>query len=128
MDKRYVELFKDLAKATAVSAEQVMDYDRQKGDNEGLATATTMRDDFQELADRINDTDYVITKADAAKLLVGSMIIANQIKDKIESLQKGLAGYQTDLIPKLEKVLGAETEEEAQKTAEEKFSIKETNT
>lgn len=128
MDKRYVELFKDLAKATAISAEQVMDYDRQKGDNEGLATATTMRDDFQELADRINDTDYVITKADAAKLLVGSMIIANQIKDKIESLQKGLAGYQTDLIPKLEKVLGAETEEEAQKTAEEKFSIKETNT
>ena len=128
MDKRYVELFKDLAKATAVSAEQVMDYDRQKGDNEGLATATTMRDDFQELADRINDTDYVITKADAAKLLVGSMIIANQIKDKIESLQKGLAGYQTDLIPKLEEVLGAETEEEAQKTAEEKFSIKETNT
>ncbi len=128
MDKRYVELFKDLAKATAVSAEQVMDYDRQKGDNEGLATATTMRDDFQELADRINNTDYVITKADAAKLLVGSMIIANQIKDKIESLQKGLAGYQTDLIPKLEEVLGAETEEEAQKTAEEKFSIKETNT
>ena len=128
MDKRYVELFKDLAKATAVSAEQVMDYDRQKGDNEGLATATTMRDDFQELADRINDTDYVITKADAAKLLVGSMIIANQIKDKIESLQKGLAGYQTDLIPKLEEVLGAETEEKAQKIAEEKFSIKETNT
>lgn len=128
MDKRYVELFKDLAKATAVSAEQVMDYDSQKGDNEGLATATTMRDDFQELTDRINDTDYVITKADAAKLLVGSMIIANQIKDKIESLQKGLAGYQTDLIPKLEEVLGAETEEEAQKTAEEKFSIKETNT
>ena len=46
MDKRYVELFKELAKATAVSAEQVMDYDRAKNDEEGLKTAQTMRDDY----------------------------------------------------------------------------------
>ena len=32
MDKRYIELFKDLAQATAVSAEQVMEYDQKKGD------------------------------------------------------------------------------------------------
>ena len=74
MDKKYIVLFKDLAQATAASAEQVMDYDREKGDEKGLATATTMRDDFQDLASKIDGDDYVPTKADAARLLVGAMI------------------------------------------------------
>ena len=46
MDKRYVTLFKELAQATAASAETVMDYDREKGDENGLKTATIMRDDY----------------------------------------------------------------------------------
>ena len=31
MDNKYITLFKDLAQATAASAEAVMDYDREKG-------------------------------------------------------------------------------------------------
>ena len=127
MDKRYATLFKDLAQATAASAEAVMDYDREKGDEKGLATATIMRDDFQALADSIDNLmqDYQLNKADAARLLVGAMIQVNQLQDRINNLKKAMTGYQTDVIPKLQEIVDAENDEAASKIADEKFIIKE---
>ena len=129
MDKRYVTLFKDLAQATAASAEAVMDYDREKGDEKGLETATTMRDDFQTLTDRISESGeaYNINKSDAARLLVGAMIQVNQLQDRINNLKKAMTGYQTDVIPKLQEIVDAENDEAASKIANEKFIIKEEN-
>lgn len=126
MDKKYITLFKELAQSVAASAETVMDYDREKGDEKGLENATIMRDNFQELVDRIDVTEYVISKADVAKFLIASTIITNQIQTKINALKTALAGYQTDLIPKLQDILDhASSEEEVQKMAEEKFTISE---
>ena len=125
MDKKYVTLFKELAQATAASAETVMDYDREKGDEQGLKTATIMRDDYQDLVSRVDVTEYVISKADAAKLLVGAMIMTRQLQDRINNLKSALAGYQTDVIPKLQEIVDAETEEKAQQIANEKFIIQE---
>lgn len=129
MDKRYVTLFKDLAQATAASAEAVMDYDREKGDEKGLETATTMRDDFQTLTDKINESDeaYSMNKSDAARLLVGAMIQVNQLQDRINNLKKAMTGYQTDVIPKLQEIVDTENDEAASKIADEKFIIKEEN-
>lgn len=124
MDKKYIDLFKELAQATAASAEVVMDYDREKGDEGGLQTATIMRDDFQDLVGRIDVTEYVISKADAAKFLVGSMIQVNQLQDRINNLKIAMTGYQTDVIPKLQKIMDAENDEAAQKIADEEFVIK----
>ena len=126
MDKKYITLFKDLAQATAASAEAVMDYDRQKGDEQGLITATTMRNDFQELTNRIDDS-YIINKNDAARLLVGAMIQVNQLQDRINNLKKAMTGYQTDVIPKLQKLIDAQNDEAAQKLAEENFIIESNN-
>lgn len=125
MDKKYIELFKNLAQATAATAEQVMDYDRQKNDEKGLETATIMRDDYQALADIISTygENYQINKNDVAKLLVAAMIQVNQLQDRIENLKKAMTGYQTDVIPKLQAVLESETEEAAAKIAEEKFIL-----
>ena len=124
MDKKYMDLFKNLAQATAASAEQVMDYDRDNGDEKGLETATIMRSDYQELADRLNDTNYIISKSDVAKILVGALIQANQLQDRINNLKKAMTGYQTDLIPKLQEILDkAENDEDAATLAEEKFII-----
>jgi len=39
MDKKYIELFKEIASSTASSAEQVMDYDKAKGDDKGFEAA-----------------------------------------------------------------------------------------
>jgi hypothetical protein len=126
MDKKYITLFKELAQSVAASAETVMDYDREKGDEKGLENATIMRDNFQELVNRIDVTEYVISKADVAKFLIASTIITNQIQTKINALKTALAGYQTDLIPKLQDILdNASSEEEVQKMAEEKFTISE---
>lgn len=124
MDKGYIELFKELARATAVSAEQVMDYDKAQNDEKGFETAMTMRDDFEALHDRL-DENYHMNKADAAKLLVGIMIQLNQMQDRITALRKAVTGYQTDLIPKLQEIVdNAENDEDAAKIAEEKFIIK----
>lgn len=123
MDKRYIDLFKELARATAVSAEQVMDYDHEKKDEKGFETAKTMRDDYEALYDRLND-EYNLTKNDAAKLLVGIMIQLNHMQDRILALRKAVTGYQTDVIPKLQDIVdNAESDEDAAKIANEKFVI-----
>ena len=128
MDKRYITLFKELAQATAVSAEQVMEYDRGKGDEKGLETATIMRDDYQKLVDSITSADenYQLNKADAARLLVGAMIQINQLQDRINNLKKAMSGYQADVIPKLQEIVDLENDEDVAKVANEKFIILET--
>ena len=103
MDKKYIELFRELARTTAVSAEQVMDYDKANDDEKGFDTAKTMRDDFEALYDRL-DENYQMNKADAAKLLVGVMIQLNQVQDKINAFRKAVTGYQSDVIPKLQNI------------------------
>ena len=126
MDKKYTTLFRDLAQATAATAEQVMDYDSQKNDKKGFETAKIMRDEFQALAESIDNLheDYQINKADIARLLVGAMIQTNQIQDRINNLKKAITGYQTDVIPKLQEILdNAKDDEEASKMANEKFVL-----
>ena len=126
MDKKYIELFKNLAQATAVSAEQVMDYDKTKGDEKGFETAQIMRDDYQALAETIDNLgkDYMFGKADAAKLLVAAMIQVNQLQDRINNLKKAMTGYQTDVIPKLQEIVDkAENDDDVSKLANEKFII-----
>lgn len=123
MDKRYITLFKELAQATAVSAEQVMDYDHEKGDEKGWETAKQMRDDFQDLADKITD-DFQPNKSDIARLAVGAMIMSNQLQDKINALKKALTGYQTDVVPKLQHILEeAKDDDEVIQMANETFVI-----
>ena len=123
MDKKYITLFKELAQATAASAEMVMDYDREKGDEKGLETATAMRDDYEKLKDAVEAEDYVLTKSDAARLLVAAMIQVNQLQDRINNLKMAMVGYQDDVVPKLQSIVDASSNEEAAQLADEKFVI-----
>lgn len=129
MHKKYLELFRELTRATAVAAEQVMDYDHEKGDEKGFDTAKTMRDDFEALNEKLTDEafDGILTKAEYAKLLVGCYVIVGNLQDRIEALKKAIAGYQSDLVPKLSKIIEAENDAEAQKLANEHLIV-ETNT
>lgn len=129
MHKKYLELFKELTRATAVAAEQVMDYDKEKNDDKGLETAKTMRDDFEALHGKLaaESFDGNLTKAEYAKLLVGCYVIVGNLQDRIEALKKAIAGYQSDLVPKLSKIIEAENDAEAQKLADEHLIV-ETNT
>lgn len=129
MHKKYLELFKELTRATAVAAEQVMDYDKEKNDDKGFETAKTMRDDFEALNEKLTNEafDGILTKAEYAKLLVGCYVIVGNLQDRIEALKKAIAGYQSDLVPKLSKIIEAENDAEAQKLADEHLIV-ETNT
>lgn len=129
MHKKYLELFKELTRATAVAAEQVMDYDKEKNDDKGFDTAKTMRDDFEALHEKLTaeSFDGNLTKAEYAKLLVGCYVIVGNLQDRIEALKKAIAGYQSDLVPKLSKIIEAENDAEAQKLADEHLIV-ETNT
>lgn len=130
MHSKYIELFKEIANATAISAEQVMDYDKQKDDAKGYEAAETLHKDFIELYDKIRDKNFdgQLAREDFARLLVGALIIMNQLNDRITALKKAMTGYQTDVMPKLQDIVdNTKTNEEAMAMAEEKFSIKEEN-
>jgi hypothetical protein len=102
----------------------VMDYDAEKKDEKGFATAQTMRDEYQDLKARIEVTDeYILNKQDAARLLIGAVIQINQLQDRINNLKKAMAGFQSDVVPKLQEVVDAETDEAAQEIANKKFII-----
>ena len=126
MDKKYVELFRDLAQATAVAAEQVMEYDKSQGEDEAFEAAKLMRDRYQELAENLNThgENYQLKKTDVAELLIAAVTQQTQIEERIENLRKALVGYQTDVTPKLQKILDAANDDnEAANLANENFIL-----
>lgn len=129
MDKKYIQLFKELCKTMTLLAEQVMDYNHSQKDNKGEETAQIMRDDYQKLYDRIEAKDFdsnSLERADFAKLLVGAVVVMQNLEEQVKQRQKAIQGYKIDLIPKLEKVVNeTETTEEALEKAKEIFQISE---
>lgn len=123
MDKRYIELFTLIAQTTANLAEQVMEEHEKNGEEKGRQTAETMRNDFLNLHDKLG-TDEVLNKADYARLLVGAIIVTNQLNARIENEQKALQGYKIDIIPKLDQINNADASETIE-LAESLFEIKE---
>lgn len=126
MDKKYVQLFKELTRATAVTSEQVMDFDKSNNDEKGFETAQTLRDDYEKLNQAIEDggNDWAPNKDEATKLLLAVIIQTSQLKDRIEALRKAMTGYNTDILPKLQDIVDNATDDEmAIKMANEKFII-----
>ena len=128
MNKKYIDLFKNLARTTATTSELVMDYyTKEKGGN-GIETATLMHDNFQKLYNKIDEANdnYNMTKSDAAQLAIGAIIMMGQLQGQLEQLKKALAGYQNDIMPKLQSIVeNAEDDEAAIKLANESFVIQE---
>lgn len=129
MDKRYITLFREIARNTEVMAERVIEYNKEKKDEKGEQTAMGMRNDFAALHDKLaaeNLDESSITRAEWAKILVGAMIVVNNVKDQIKAQQKAIQGYEIDLVPKLNRILEeTKTDEEANSLAKELFEISE---
>ena len=123
MDAKYTELFTLLTQAIEVLAEQVMEEHQKNGEEKGYDTAKIMRDDYAALRDKLSNNETLV-KADYARLLVGCLIFANQLINKIERDKKALQDYKINIIPKLDQINNATTEEEVAKLAEELFQIK----
>lgn len=124
MDKKYLQLFTELAHAVETLSEQVMEYDRQKNDEKGEKTAQSMRDDYAELYDKLRSGNVVLTKSEYAKLLVAAYIVVNNVEDRIKGERKAIEGYKIDIIPKLSRINDETTNDaDASALAEEIFKI-----
>lgn len=124
IDSKYYELFKQIARSTEVTSEQVMDYNHKNNDEGGEKTAQTMRDDFRQLYDRLSNPDYQITRNDYLKLFVGCYIVLNMLENNQKNIQTSIHGYKQDIIPKLQRITDeTKTDEEADKLASEIFQI-----
>lgn len=122
MDKKYKELFSLIVQTTANIAEKVMDLHKKNDEEKEYQTAETMRNDYLNLYDKLA-TNVDLNKADYARILVGTIIVATQLENKIKSEEKALQGYKINLIPKLDQINNAETEEKALELANKLFEI-----
>lgn len=123
MDKRYIELFTLISQSVANLAEQVMNDHQDKGEVKGQETAQIMRDDYLNLHNKLSAEEQ-LDKADFARLLVGAIIVTNQLDARIKNEQKALDGYKLDIIPKLDRINNTEADQVAS-LAEELFKVKE---
>ena len=123
MDKRYTELFTLISQSVSNLAEQVMNDHQDKGEEKQQETAQIMRDDYLNLHDKLTNGE-VLDKADFARLLVGAIIVTNQLDARIKNEQKALDGYKIDIIPKLDQINNTEADQVAS-LAEELFKVKE---
>ena len=123
MDSRYLELFTLIAQQIANLAEQVMNDHQDKGETKEQETAQTMRDDYLNLHDKLT-TNQELNKADYARILVGAIIVANQLDARIKNEQKALDGYKLDIIPKLDQINNAEYDD-VPALATKLFTVKE---
>ena len=122
MDKKYKELFSLIVQTTANIAEKVMDLHKKNNEEKEYQAAETMRNDYLNLYDKLA-TNVDLNKADYARILVGTIIVATQLENKIKSEEKALQGYKINLIPKLDQINNAETEEKALELANKLFEI-----
>lgn len=121
MDIRYKQLFTLLSQSIANLAEEVMNIHEKNNEEKEQHTAQIMRDDFLDVHDKLTN-DEQLTKSDFARLLVGAIIITNQLDSRIKNEQKALEGYKVDIIPKLDQINNAETAEAALELAEQLFA------
>ena len=124
MDKRYRDLFTLIAQSVANTAEKVMDLHKSNNEEKEYETAQIMRDDYLNLHDKLQE-EVDLTKADYARLLIGTIIIVNQLEGKIKSEQQALQGYKIDVIPKLDQINNELDADKAIQLATELFEIKE---
>ena len=123
MDKKYTELFTLISQSISNLAEQVMNNHQENGENKQQETAQMMRDDYLNLHDKLVNGEE-LNKADFARLLVGAIIVTNQLNARIKNEQKALDGYKIDVIPKLDRINNADAEE-VPSLAKELFKFKE---
>ena len=126
MDKNYIELFKEIARATELAAERGMQYDNNLKDNEGYKTAEVMREDYRALHERLsNDNIDTIERQDYIKLLLGSMIVTQNLEDMVTKQQTTIKAYKNFITPKLQRIMDeTKTNEEANALAQKLFITK----
>lgn len=130
MNKKYIDLFHLICQSAEALAEQALDENTKKNDEAGIRAATIMHDDFMRLSDLFANPGFSsdsLTRADYAKLMVGTYFAVTQINSRIERDKKALNGYQIDVLPKLDQLINFDDKDEEglKKLASQLFAIEE---
>ena len=116
MNDTYKTLFKEIVHAVELTAEQALEYEEKTGNAQGSHAASVMRADYSELYDKMREPDFdfnTLGKKDFAKILVGAIIVTQNLEQRIANEKKALQGYKIDTIPKLDRIVNeTETDEE----------------
>ena len=126
MDKHYLELFSLMARNTAALAEVVMDEHKEKNEQKEYENAQQMRDHYLDLWQKL-DGQQELTRIDYSRLLIGSIITANQLQERIDKEESALQGWKLDVIPKLTKLNDIKDDEEMMSLAKEYFQVSDAN-
>lgn len=126
MDKKYVELFTQIAKTTSILSNQVAEYDHKNNNEKGAQDAISMKNDFQALADKLSADDFdtnSLTLSDFRKILVGGLIVSNNISTRMAVMKKIMTEY-SNVISKMQRIVDeCHTQEDIIKLSNELFSI-----
>ena len=126
MDKKYIELFTQIAKTTAILSNQVAEYDHKNNNEKGAQDAISMKNDFQTLADKLSADDFdtnSLTLSDFRKILVGGLIVSNNISTRMAIMKKIMTEY-SNVISKMQRIVDeCHTQEDIIKLSNELFSI-----
>lgn len=80
-----------------------------------------MRDDYLNLYSKMKDNQE-LAKNDYIKLLLGAMILVNNLETQAKKLKEAVQGYNLDVIPKLQRIVDeAEDDDAAKSLANELF-------
>lgn len=115
MNDKYRELFTMLSRTISSLAEQVQDGENEK-------TATIMRDDYLNLYSKMKDNQE-LAKNDYIKLLLGAMILVNNLETQAKKLKEAVQGYNLDVIPKLQRIVDEAEDDDAAKSLANKLFI-----
>ena len=123
MDKNYLALLTEVVHIAELAAEQVMELNKNNNDINAFRVATTMRNDYAALYDKMRMETCTLSKQDYAKILAATLIASEQLEKRINNENKVLCGYKDNIIPKLDRILGCKDDESAQNLAEEIFQL-----
>jgi hypothetical protein len=124
MEKTFLKLFTEVAHAVEILSEKVMEYNKSKQDTKGFEAAEKMREEYSKLYDTLRAEDFnenQITRQDVIRILIGSIIIAQNLESQREALTKSVKGYK-DTISKLQEIVdNSTTDDEAKNLLEKTF-------
>lgn len=127
MDRKYINLFRELAHSTEILAEKVATSEYKGKTDEKTQSAIKMRDEYAAMYDRLRDENFddtSLTRNDFAKLLIANGVVVGNLNTRKEILETTIKGYQDTIMPMLQRVYDeSTTDEEAQAIAQQIFVI-----
>lgn len=118
MNIKYKELFIAIAEGAASLAETAMEIEQKQ--NQTSKAAETMRNNFNELRDKLINDESLSSK-NIADLYLGATILANNFDNQIKKIRVVQSLYRDNLIPKLKDCIKSPIEDRS-KNFEEIFS------